>query len=71
MKLHKSPLLIGNIGKGAVLGLTQFLATESPWILMKNAFYFILKASSVLKIFKFLSWLFGHVEKMVWLEKKG
>ena len=31
--------------------------------MMKNAFYFILKALFVLKIFKFLSWLFGHVGK--------
>ena len=31
--------------------------------MMKNAFYFILKAFFILKIFKFLSWLFGHVEK--------
>ena len=31
--------------------------------MMKNAFYFTLKALFVLKIFKFLSWLFGHVEK--------
>ena len=30
---------------------------------MKNTFYFILKALFVLKIFKFLSRLFGHVEK--------
>ena len=30
---------------------------------MKNAFYFILKAIFILKIFKCLSWLFGHVEK--------
>ena len=30
---------------------------------MKNAFYFILKGVFVLKIFKFLSRLFGHVEK--------
>ena len=29
---------------------------------------FILKALFVLKIFDFLSWLFGHVEKMAWLE---
>ena len=32
---------------------------------MKNAFYFILKSLFVLKIFKFLSWLFGHVKKML------
>ena len=30
---------------------------------MKNAFYFVLKALFVIKICKFLSWLFGHVEK--------
>ena len=31
--------------------------------MMKSAFYFILKALFVLKIFNFLSLLFGHVEK--------
>ena len=31
--------------------------------MMKNAFYFILKVLFVLKMFQFLSWLFGHVEK--------
>ena len=31
---------------------------------MKNAFYFILKALFVLKIFKYLSWIFGHAEKI-------
>ena len=36
--------------------------------MMKNAFYFILRALSVLKIFKFLFWLFGYVEKTAWLE---
>ena len=35
---------------------------------MKNAFYFTSKALFVLKIFKFLSWLFGRVEK--WLNQK-
>ena len=38
--------------------------------MMKNDFYFILKALYALKIFKFLSWLFGHVEKTASLEKK-
>ena len=37
---------------------------------MKNAFYFILKALFVLRIFKFLSWLFGHVGKTAWLERQ-
>ena len=44
---------------------------DSPSKVMKNAFYFILKALSVLKIFKFLPWLFGHVGKTAWLEKWG
>ena len=42
---------------------------ESPLKLMKNAFYFILKALFVLKIFKFLSRLFGHVGKTDRLER--
>ena len=36
-------------------GLKQFLATESPLKMMKNAFYFTANALSILKIFKFLS----------------
>ena len=32
-----------------------FTSVESPLKMMKNAFYFILKALFVLKIFKFLS----------------
>ena len=35
---------------------------------MANAFYFILKPFFVLKIFRFLSWVFGHVEKAAGLE---
>ena len=38
-----------------------------PYKVMKNAFYSILNALFVLKIFKFLSWLFGHTEKTAWL----
>ena len=36
---------------------------ESPLKMMKNVFYFILKALFVLKIFKFLSRIFGHAGK--------
>ena len=36
--ITQSPLLISNI----VTGAGQFLATESPWKIMKNIFYFIL-----------------------------
>ena len=42
---------------------------DSPSKMMKNAFYFVLKALFVLKIFKFLFWLFGHVEKTAWLKR--
>ena len=41
--------------KATLSDLRQFLATESPLIMMKNAFYFTLKILFVLKIFKFLS----------------
>ena len=41
--------------KGALSGLRQFLPTESPLKIMKNAFYFTLKALFVLKIFKLFS----------------
>ena len=51
--------------KGTSSGLRQFLATESPLKRMKNAFYFTLKPLFVFKIFRFLSWLFGHVEKQL------
>ena len=37
---------------------------------MKNVFYFTLKAVFVLKIFKFLCWLFGHVEKQLYWRHK-
>ena len=39
--------------KGGLYGLRKFFITESPLKMMKNAFYFTLKALFVLKIFKF------------------
>ena len=54
--------------KGALSGLRRFLATESTLKMMKNAFCFTSKALFVIKIFKFLSWPFGHVAKL--LDKK-
>ena len=48
--------------KGALSSLRQILVTENLKM-MKNAFYFILKAFYVLKIFTVLSWVFGHVKK--------
>ena len=53
------------IYQGARSGLRQFLATGISLKMMKNAFYFTSKAPFVLKIFKFLSWLFGHVAKQL------
>ena len=49
--------------KGALSGLRQFLATKSPLKMMKNAFYFTSKVLSVLKMYKFLPCLFGHVSQ--------
>ena len=40
--------------KGALSDLRRFLATENPLKMLKNAFYFTLKALFVLKIIKFL-----------------
>ena len=62
----KKPIL--NRVKGARLDLRIFLLTQSPLNMTKNSFYFVLKAPFVLKIFKFLSWIFGQVEK--WLDQK-
>ena len=51
--------------KGTLSGLRHFLATEGPLKMMKNAFYLILKNLFPLKIFKFLPWFCGHVEKLL------
>ena len=54
---------------GALSSLRQFLAFESPLRMMKNAFYFTLKAPFVLKTFKFLSCLsnFKICDDTTWL----
>ena len=49
--------------KGALSGRRHFLATESSLKIVKNYFYFTLKTFFVIKIFKFLFQIFGHVEK--------
>ena len=58
-----------SIKVGSHLPKKKKFINDSPSKMMKNDFYFILKALFVLKIFKFLSWLFGHVEKTAWLER--
>ena len=40
-----------------------------PFKMMKNDFCFILRVLSVLKIFRFLSWLFGHIQKTTFSRK--
>ena len=47
----------------------NFSINRSSLKIIKNAFYFTLKALFVLNIFQFLSRLFGHVEKQ--LDKKN
>ena len=56
-------LLLLKYIKVALSSLRILLAAENPLKMMKNAFYFMSKALFVLKIFKFLSGLFGHVAK--------
>ena len=51
------------------LDLIQFLTIESPLKIMKNVFYFMLKAPFLFKIFTFLPWLFGPAGKQ--LDKKA
>ena len=48
--------------------MRPFVTTEST-LIMKNVFYFTLKALLILKIFKFLFWLFQSCIKMAWLER--
>ena len=60
--------------EGLKVGLSSYIYificfNDSPSNMMKNDFYFILKALFALKIFKFFSWLFRHVQKTAWLER--
>ena len=54
-----------NFLKGAPSGLRQIFGIESRLKMMKNAFSFTSKCLFVLKIFKFLSWFFGHTAKQL------
>ena len=56
-KILSKPIKI----KDTLSRLRQFLARESPLKMGKNAFYLTSKAIFVLKVFKFLFCLFGHV----------
>ena len=54
MMIFQDDTFLRNV-KGALTGLRQYLATESPLKMMKNAFYFTSNALFILKKFKFLS----------------
>ena len=51
--LLQGPTLHSFTFKGGLSGVGQFLTTESPFRMMKNAFYFTSKTLFVLKIFEF------------------
>ena len=57
-----------NVGQKHLKSVCFTCFNENSLKMMKNVFYFILKALFVLEILKFLSWLFEHVEKTAWLE---
>ena len=46
-----------------------YLFQSKPFKNDEKCFSFILKTYFVLKLFKYLSWVFGHVEKTAWLER--
>ena len=51
--IHKMYYFARLLFKGALSGLRQFLAAESPLKMMKNAFYFTLKALSFSRYLSF------------------
>ena len=55
--------------KDPLSGLGQFLTIEYSLKMIKNAFYFILKAIFILEIFTSFSWIFGYGKKR--LDKKA
>ena len=67
---HEMKMLLGDIVKVGYSPSKKNCLLQ--WKLFKNDeknFSFTLKAIFVLKIFKFVSWLFCHVEKTTWLER--
>ena len=60
-----NPLILNRleVGLSPSKKIVLFSSMKALQKVMKNAFYFILKSLFVLKIFKFLSKLFGHVGK--------
>ena len=68
MSMHMSidliePSILLKVGLSPSQKNVVICFNDSTSKMIKNALNFILKALFVLKIFKFLSLLFGHVEK--------
>ena len=64
LNIHRTEFLVDlKVGLSPSKKMCVICFIESPLKMMKNAFYFVSKALFVLKIFTFLSQLFGHVEK--------
>ena len=62
VSLEKRKGLIGEEhSRNALSGPRNFLASENPLKLIKNAFYFNSKTNFVLNIIDFLCWRFGYV----------
>ena len=61
MRFHMKQYIITQVGSSKKVSF--ICLHESPLKMMKDAFYLILKAFIVLKIFEWLSWLLGCVEK--------
>ena len=55
--------LLIKVGFSPTKKIVSFASVKALYKIMKIAFCLILKAPFILKIFKFLSWHFGHVEK--------
>ena len=69
IKLFKLFMRLFKVGPSPSKKIFLFASMIALQKIMQNAFYFILKAHFVLKIFKCWSWLFGHVKKTAWLER--
>ena len=59
-----------NLKSGSHLPKKKYVICFIESSLKMTNFFFVLKSLFVVKIFKFLSWLFGHVEKTAWLDFK-
>ena len=57
------------VGISACKNICVISFTKSTLKMIKNALYFVLEALFLLKIFKFLSQHFGHLEKTARLKR--